>query len=475
MPRSVSGRFARAGPRLRHEPRRHDRAQHGDAERTAQLPGGVVHGRADAGLAQRDRRHDQRGERRHGDGHAQGQRDDGGVDRPDRAVDLHLREDRQAEGGGAEAERHDPVGTEAGDQLRHLRGDRHDHRGHRQLEQTGLERRVAEHQLEVLGDQEEGAEHGEEGQRHPGRGHAEPPVAEQAQVEHRVAGPQLPGREQPEGEEGQAEGGERRGRRPPLVGALDDGVHEGAQADDRQAGADQVERLLLRVLRPRDEPGAEHEGGDDHRHVDEEDRAPPEVLEQPAGGDGADGRATAGDAGPDRDGLRPFVGGEDVGEDRQRRRHDEGGGDTHDRPGDDHRGRRVGEAGHHRADEEQGEAGLEGALAAEAVAEGPGGEEEAGEDERVGVDHPLELAGRGVEVAGQGGDGDVEAGVADDDDQQAGAEHGQDRPPPFEHVRVDPVVAWCGWWCCCGGRHARPVLRLVRSARVFRYECVSEP
>ena len=52
------------------------------------------------------------------------------------------------------------------------------------------------------------------------------------------------------------------------------------------------------------------------------------------------------------------------------------------------------------AGEEQDEAGLQGALAAEAVAEGAGGEQHPGEHEGVGVDHPLEVGGGGVEVRG---------------------------------------------------------------------------
>ena len=55
------------------------------------------------------------------------------------------------------------------------------------------------------------------------------------------------------------------------------------------------------------------------------------------------------------------------------------------------------------------EAELEGALAAEAVADGAGGEEHAGEDQRVGVDHPLQRRRRGVELAGQRRQRDVEA------------------------------------------------------------------
>ena len=101
----------------------------------------------------------------------------------------------------------------------------------------------------------------------------------------------------------------------------------------------------------------------------------------------------------------------------------------------------VGSRRHRRPDEEQHEPGLERSLAAVAVADRAGGEQQAGEHQRVGVDHPLQRAGGGIELAGQGRDGDVQARVADDDDHQAHAEHGQDGPATLEDGRVDP---WFG-------------------------------
>ena len=65
-------------------------------------------------------------------------------------------------------------------------------------------------------------------------------------------------------------------------------------------------------------------------------RAPPEVLEQEAAGDRAEADAEAGHAGPDADRLAPLGRvGEHVGDDRQRRRHDERAADAHERPGGD--------------------------------------------------------------------------------------------------------------------------------------------
>ena len=108
---------------------------------------------------------------------------------------------------------------------------------------------------------------------------------EQAQVEHRVLAPsssRQPNRAR--ATSGEAEGAERlRARRPAVVRAFDDAVDEGAEADDREHRAGEVERAarsgsfdLGRRIAPTTS------GDDDHRHVDEEDRAPPEVLEQEA-------------------------------------------------------------------------------------------------------------------------------------------------------------------------------------------------
>ena len=73
-------------------------------------------------------------------------------------------------------------------------------------------------------------------------------------------------------------------------------------------------------------------------------------------------------------------------------------------------------------------------VAAEAVAEAAGGEQQAGEDERVGVDDPLQLAGGGAEAAlarrvGQRRERDVEDRVVERDHDQADAQHQQRQPP----------------------------------------------
>ena len=118
--------------------------------------------------------------------------------------------------------------------------------------------------------------------------------------------------------------------------------------------------------------GPADEGDDAHRDVDEEHRAPPEVLQQEAADHRADGAAGAGDGGPDADGPAPLAWvAEDVGEQRQGGRHDQRGADAHERPGDD---QRVGGRGAHRGRQSDpmpkiARPTVEERLAAEPVAE----------------------------------------------------------------------------------------------------------
>ena len=75
---------------------------------------------------------------------------------------------------------------------------RHDHRRDRPREEAdaGLQRGVAEHELEVLGEHEDRAEHREEHGRDRAAARAEARVLEEPQVEHRLVGVQLPPEEE---------------------------------------------------------------------------------------------------------------------------------------------------------------------------------------------------------------------------------------------------------------------------------------
>ena len=147
-------------------------------------------------------------------------------------------------------------------------------------------------------------------------------------------------------------------------------------------------------------------------------------------------------AGPDADGLAPLARVEDVGDDRQRRRHDRRAADAHQRPGPD---QLAGRLGVRRQPATPGRTATrpmqQDPPAAEPVAEHAEGEQQPGEDQRVRVDGPLEFALAGAEPVHRVGDGpqrDVEDGVVEHDDEQADDEHAEDRPAP----RVSGVVRW---------------------------------
>ena len=117
---------------------------------------------------------------------------------------------------------------------------------------------------------------------------------------------------------------------------------------------------VARVLRGRHEEPPGDERQRDERQVDPEHRAPLEVAQQQPAGDRADGDGEAGEAGPHGDGPAPLARvAEDVGEDRQRRRHDQRPADAHEgAAGDELRGGRR-QRRRHRADGEQDEADLQ--------------------------------------------------------------------------------------------------------------------
>ena len=336
----------------------------------------------------------------------------------------------EAQGGEAHAHRdHGLVADLLHQAPRHRCGDRH-HQGDGGESQPGLQPCVAEDELQLLGDEEEGAEEGEEHEHDADARRREPGVAEELDLEHRVVGVQLPGDEGADDHEGGGEGAQDAAVRPPVARDLDDAVDQGDEAEDRQCGPDRVHPGRRGVLAVRDDEAPGDQADEDHRHVDQEHRAPPEVTEQGAAHHRADGDAEARDAGPDADGTAPLLGRKDSREDRQRGRHDERPADAHQGPGGGEDVGGAGEGGGHGAQPEDREAHGEGGAAAEAVGQAPGGEQQARKDEDVGIDDPLQLAVGGVERSGERGQGDVQDRVVDADDKEAEAQHGEDPPPP---------------------------------------------
>ena len=195
---------------------------------------------------------------------------------------------------------------------------------------AGLEGGVAHDRLQVGRQEVHDAHQREEHEPDRDARRAEAQVAEHAHVEHRVIGAALPGDEQREDRRADGEGSRGSSGWSSRARSASIRPHTIArETGDREACAREVERLRLRVARLRDQDRAGDQAADDDRDVDEEDAAPGEVLDQPAARDRPDRDAHPGHRRPDRDRLRALVLGEDVREDRERRRHDRRRADAH--------------------------------------------------------------------------------------------------------------------------------------------------
>ena len=269
--------------------------------------------------------------------------------------------------------------------------------------QAGAERVVAEHELQVLGLEEDDAEEAEvqRGDGQAGRG--EPRVGEQPQVEHRRPAAQLDLDEQREHGQRHGEGAEHDRAGPAPARSLDDGVHQRRQPDDRQQRAGRVE------AGPRQRPvevgtssAPATRATSAHGHVHPEHRTPVEVAQQQPAGHRAEPDADAGGAGPHGDGpLALHRVGEDVGEDGQRRREDQRGPDSGEGPQGDQLRRARRQRRRARREGEQRQPGAQRTPPPEPVAEAPGRQQQSGEHDGVGVDDPLQAARAGVQIPHQ--------------------------------------------------------------------------
>ena len=255
---------------------------------------------------------------------------------------------------------------------------------------------VAADELEVPGDQAHEPEEGEEGSGHRHARRAEPEVLEDAHRQQRVGVALLPPHEDRADGPGDGEAGECPHIGPPVDGRLDDGDDEGRDGGDRQQETDDVEPGCGLVAGLGDEVHRRRDGDDDDGNVDVEHRPPPEVLQEPAAHDGPGGDSDAAHCVPHSDRLGPLRrNGEDVRDDRECGGEDRGGTDPHERSRRDQLPRTPDRAGVGGGDAEHRQPGDEDPLAAVAVAQCSGRQEQPGEHEEVRVDDPLQLADRG--------------------------------------------------------------------------------
>ncbi len=378
-------------------------AEQRDADRTADLARGHQQSGADAGPFLRQV--DQGGVHRGHQGQAGAEAGDGQPERGEAVAGVHV-------GGRAEqtgAREHDQAGDDDRpgaqrlDQRVGSAGADEQTAHHRHQLEAGVHRVLAADGLEVLGDDEE--QTGQD-QRDQGRGEGVPreaAVAQHADVQHRMR--LLALAQDQAGQEGNGadEGREDQGVGPAAARSLDDAEHERGEAGDAQHGADGVEAGGGRVLGLGYQDQAGRDAGGGHGHVDEEDRPPPVVLQQPAADQRAEGHAGRQRRAEGRHRLGAFVGAEQGREDREGEGGDERGPEAHGGAGGDQRPRAVHERAREGTEEQGRQADVQHEAAAEAVAEETGGQHRGGEDHEEGVDDPLLLGGAGVEVARQGG------------------------------------------------------------------------
>ena len=246
-------------------------------------------------------------------------------------------------------------------------------------------------ELQVLGQREESAEQGEEGDADRRGADAEAGATEEAEVEHRLVDAMLPPQEGAEQRDGRGEQSDDETRGPALPGRLDDCVHEEAESGGGEHGPGQVERAGPWIATLGHVADAEQERGGRERHVDHEHRRPVEPLEQQPTRERAEPDPDRCQRRPDRDRLAALRAGEQVGDDRERCGHDQRRAHPHRRPHRDHLVGGIGDQGTEAGNPEDRDANLERTLAPETVAERAEDEQQPCEDEQVGVDHPLQL------------------------------------------------------------------------------------
>ena len=220
------------------------------------------------------------------------------------------------------------------------------------------------------------------------------------------------------------------GGRPADLGRLGDGVDEDQQGGGDRDGAEGV------VAPPcaADPALGYHPGSQDQRgcadgDVEEEDVPPPDVGGEDAAGEEPDRPAQRADPAPDAERLVAFGPlREHVHHDRQRGGEHQRRPEALDPPHHDEEGVRGGQAATERGAGEDDQAGHEEAAPAQQVSRAAAEEQEAGEGQPVGGDHPLQVGLGEVEPAADGRQGDVDDGEVHDGDEVGHHQQGEGSP-----------------------------------------------
>ena len=197
-------------------------------------------------------------------------------------------------------------------------------------------------------------------------------------------------------------------------------------AERREDEPDPVHGRTARVTGGGHDGQGQEERERRQRHLHPERRRPAAGFQQRAAHDRAERHRHPGGGAPQADRLR--AGGplrEQVDDRGERGRKDDRRADAHQRAAGDEGVARVDEGGGAVGQPVDHEAHEEQSLAAEAVAEGTRGEDERGEDQRVGVHHPLQLPRRGSSSRRERGERDVDDRRVDRHGEGAEEEHGE--------------------------------------------------
>ena len=209
----------------------------------------------------------------------------------------------------------------------------------------------------------------------------------------------------------------------------DEPVDQADQPGGQQREPGPVGRRGVRRLRFLDPPGGQCDGEDADRHVDQEDAAPAPVGGDHAAEDRTERRRHAGDRPPDPERHAAIAAAEALPEQRQRRGEHDRPADALAAPGHDQHHRVLGHAAQQRAQGEDDQADLEQQLPAIPVGEHARGQQQRGEGQGVGVEHPLHVGEAGMQPVLDGG-----LGHHDDRDVEQQHEHpraDRDQGPPL--------------------------------------------
>ena len=317
------------------------------------------------------------------------------------------------------SDRHRHPRPDPGRHLPEARGeDEHDQRYGRRRE-AGANRRVAGGLLEEQGDEEERAEQpGVDDQRLDVRDR-EVTDLEETEVEHRVAVARFPEDEESEDGDARDQGHVDHGIAPAMGRLLDQRKHR--QAEAHRGGQDPepvdvaigigIDALAHETLR---EPHRQQ----DQRHVDQEDRAPGDRLDQRAAAGGPDHRRDPGPGGPGADRLAALGALEGGREDRQGSRHQQGAGEPLQAARGDQNPAARRDAAEDRGDAEQAETEDEDPPSAELVAQRAPDEQKGDEPEQIGLDDPLLVSQARAQIVADHGQGDVHHSRIEEDDDR---------------------------------------------------------